>query len=420
MRRAHRWWLAAAGILLALPLLAVAILVWWVDPDSLRPTIEAQVRERFGIALHLAGPLKWKLWPAFAVQSGPGALGLAEAGAGAGAAGATAEPLLRWQALQFTLQWPRRQATEWRLDGLIVDGLRMSLQPDAAGRWNIAALFDAVSDSQARAATPGRGLRIQPLQLRDAQLQVRLTSAGTRWQVSRFNMKTNLDRSGDGVWTLAELQLAGDVSGGPLPAAEAMSLQTARASIDPAGSIVRAAPLQARVGDATLHLTVPQPLRWAPWQGEGEVQFEAASLRGWLVAQGYTPPPTHDAGALGAASLDAHWRIDAAQSAGDGPSGGTMQAELRDLQLRLDDTRLQGRVAGRWQAPQNWRIELTGDSLDADRYRRPDSAPGEPFSLPVDALRALPLDGSVTLQRLSAAGMVARDAVIELHSGAAR
>jgi len=61
-------------------------------------------------------------------------------------------------------------------------------------------------------------------------------------------------------------------------------------------------------------------------------------------------------------------------------------------------------------------VDLQGDAVDLDRYRRPDSDPGEPFRLPVQALRALPLNGSVRLRRLSAGGVVARDAVIGLHS----
>lgn len=397
MRRAHRWWLGAVGALLALPLLAIAALLWWVDPDSLRPAIEAQVRERLGIELQITGPLQWKLWPAFSVQSGAGALGVEPAA-----------PLLRWQALRFTLRWPRPHDTEWQLDGVVIDGLQMSLQPDAQGRWNIVALFDAVGDSQARAAAPGRTLRIHPLQLRAAELQVRVTPEGSPWQLSRFSMKTDLDRSVDGIWTLAELQLAADVHGGPLPAAEAVTLQTARAVIDPAGSTLRIEPLRARVGDAALQVTAPQPLRWAPLEGEGEMQFDTATLRGWLAAQGVPLPPTRDAAVLRSASLATHWKIAAAQ------------AELSSLQLRLDDTRLQGRIAGRWQTPQDWQVELQGDTLNADRYLRPDSDPGEPFRLPVEALRALPLNGSVRLQRLTAGGAVARDALIELRSTTSR
>jgi hypothetical protein len=62
-----------------------------------------------------------------------------------------------------------------------------------------------------------------------------------------------------------------------------------------------------------------------------------------------------------------------------------------------------------------WHVDLDGDVLDVDRYRRPASDPGEPFALPVEALRALPLSGTVRLRELRAAGSRARDARITLH-----
>jgi AsmA protein len=157
-----------------------------------------------------------------------------------------------------------------------------------------------------------------------------------------------------------------------------------------------------------MHVTAPQPLRWAPLEGEGELQFETASLRRWLAAQGVRLPPMRDPTVPGATSVATRWKFNESKT------------ELSALQLRLDDTHLQGRIAGRRQEPRDWQVELQGDALDADRYRRPDSDPGEPFSLPVEALRALPVNGSVKLQRLSGGGVVARDAVIELRSGARR
>jgi hypothetical protein len=332
-------------------------------------------------------------------------------------------------------------ATTWQFDGVIVEGLRMTLQADEAGRWNVAAMLDAMAAAQATEVhggetqpgvapsgrtQPGRALHIHPLQLRNSELQLRMRPGSAPWQLSRLNLQANLDRSADGrELKLAELQLSADVRGGSLPAAEAVTVQSAGVVVDmpPGGAevgtgagvgassagiggSVRIQPVQLRLGEATLRLSAAQPLRWQPLQGEGDLQFDTAALRSWLAAQGMTTPPTRDTSALRTASMATHWKIDAAQ------------AELSALQLRLDDTRLTGRIGGHWQSPQDWQIELQGDALDADRYRRPDSDPGEPFQLPVDALRALPLNGSVRLQQLSGGGVVARDALIELKSGA--
>jgi AsmA protein len=388
----------ALGALFALLLLAMALLLWLVDPDSLRPAIERQVRTRLGVSLQLTGPLRWKLWPAFVVQSGPGTL----------AAGAA--PLLHWQNLQFTLQWPGLHTTVWQFDGLLIDGLQLQLQADAAGRWNLAALSDAMN-AQTGGTSTLRLLRIHPLRLRNADIRLRTGTDAREWRLTHLDLDTNLDGSADRLhWSLADLRLSGQLGGGALPATdEAVSLDTASMTIDLPDSAarsgaVRIASLQARLGTASLHLSADQPLQWQPLRGAGKLQFETASLRDWLAAQGLILPPTQDAAVLRMTSLATQWKVSDAE------------AELDALRLRLDDTQWQGRVGGRWRDAQDWHVDLQGDALNLDRYRRPGSDPGEPFRLPVAALRALPLNGSVRLQRLTAGGAVARDALIELHS----
>lgn len=361
MRRALRRWLAALGALLALLLLAVVSLPWWLDPDLLRPALEAQARARFGLALHLEGPLRWQLWPALAVQTGPGTLGTDHQ-----------EDLLRWQDLRFTLRWPGRHAMTWQFDGLAIDGLRVQLQADAAGRWNLAELGDAISAHDAGrmgGIVAPRAVRIQPLQLRDADIAVRTAPGARLWHMTHVNANADLDASaGIQAWTLAGLRFTG------------------------------------HLGAASLQVNAAGPLHWQPLRGAGTLRFESAALRDVLAALDVSLPPTRDAGVLRDASLEAQWALDEAE------------VRLEVLQLRLDDTRLQGRVLGRWREPRDWQVVLQGDALNLDRYRRPDSDPGEPFRLPWATLRALSLNGSVRLQRLTAGGTVARDARIELHS----
>jgi len=393
--------------LLALPLLALAWLLWWLDPNSLRPLIEQQARERLGVVLQLSGPLRWSLWPALSVQSGPGALGTDPA-----------VPLLRWQGLQFTLRWPGWRVTPWQFDGLVIDGLQVQLQADETGRWNLAGLRDALSAALRDGVSAQRALRIHPLRLRNADIAVRTAPDANWWRATQLDVKASLDGSADALqWTLANLQISGQLGGGVLPeAGQAVSVSGAQWVIElPAaagqgvdrGGRLRISPLQMRLGSASLRVTADSSLQWQPLRGAGELQFETASLRDWLAAQGTTLPPARDAKVLRAVSLAARWKLTDTEVA------------LDDLRLRLDDTQLQGRVGGRWREPQDWQVELKGDAVNLDRYRRPDADPGEPFRLPVAALRTLPLNGSVRLQRLTAGGAVARDALIELHSAQA-
>jgi AsmA protein len=413
VKRAHRWWLGAIAALLVLPIIAALLLLWWVNPDSLRPEIERQARLRFGLALQLTGPLRWDLWPALAVQSGPGAIG------------GGAEPLLRWRSLQFTLQWPGLHQTAWQIGGVIIDGLQLDVRPDSTGRLNVAAMLDEMAAVQGKANGGAPiGLSIRPIELRDAQLEFRATLDAQPWRLEHTNARASVEATPDRAqWLLADMSFAAMVMGPELPpAGEQVSLSTARMVLNlPSASAVGAsspgasgrpgavanveiAPLQARWANADIRLTAAHPLQWQPLAGEGELQFDSPSLRTWLAAQGVTAPPMRDATVLRALTLATHWRLD------------EDNVQLSALKLRLDDTQWQGSLGGRWREPRDWRVDLQGDALDLDRYRRPASDPGEPFNLPIEALRGLPLNGTLRLQKLSGGGSVARDARIDLHS----
>jgi hypothetical protein len=89
---------------------------------------------------------------------------------------------------------------------------------------------------------------------------------------------------------------------------------------------------------------------------------------------------------------------------------------LSALNVQLDDTTLQGTVMWPFDAGAQARLELRGDKLNLDRYLRPTDNPGEPFKVPVEALRALRVQGVVTFDEVRGGGVIARGARFRLES----
>jgi hypothetical protein len=410
MRR--RRWLAALAALVLLPLLAAGLLLWLVDPNVLRPEIERQARERFGLPLQLRGPLRWSLWPAFSVESGEGSVGddASNAAPGGTADSAGTSPPVSWRALRFTLQWPVWESRDWRLEGVQIEGLRLRLQQDAQGRWNVASLLRLPAPAPGSPQSPAAAttLYIDPLQLRDARIEVHVGDEPTPWIVDALQATLRVETN-DAFdhWSLRELRLDSRVSGAPLASAQPLSVRTARLDYhggqEASGARIDVEPLTAAWAGAELRLRMGSPIVFAPLSASGDIELRGESLRAALAAHRVEMPPMRAAEALARYAASSHWQL----------TENTLT--LTALQAQLDDTHWQGTASGRWRKPMQWHVDLDGDVLDVDRYRRPASDPGEPFALPVEALRALPLSGTVRLRELRAAGSRARDARITLH-----
>lgn len=402
MKPAHRWWLAALAAVVLLPSLAAVLLLWLVDPDSLRPAIERQARERLGLPLQLRGSLRWSLWPAFTVQGGEGALG----------EGASADALpVTWRALRFTLQWPGWKSRDWRIEGVQVDGLQVRARQDAQGRWNLASLWRAQGQGATPAPSSGEaGLRLHvvPLRLRDVHLDLLTAGDARPWTLDAAQFMARIDIDDDlRRWTLQDVQFDTTVSGPALASPQPLSVRTARleyrAGDGGGGAQLEAAPLQLRWAGTELAVKPVAALTFSPLVAEGDIELHGDSLRATLAAHRAEVPPTRDATVWRRFELSGRGRLT------------DTDVSLVNLQARLDDSHWNGTVSGRWRAPAAWRVDLDGDVLDVDRYRRPESSPGAPFELPVAALRALPLSGTLRLRELRGAGSRVRDARITLR-----
>ncbi len=138
-------------------------------------------------------------------------------------------------------------------------------------------------------------------------------------------------------------------------------------------------------------------------RADGSLALKPFSPRTLLGQLGITLPPMADPKALGRAELD----IDLSAS--------SESVALKRLDLRLDDSRLSGSTSvGRFAAPRI-RYQLSLDRIDLDRYLPPESkgqgkattppatAQKGATELPLELLRSLDIDGTLTVGSLKAA-----------------
>jgi AsmA protein len=383
VKRRHRWLLAAAATILLLPLVAVLALRLWLDPERLRQRVQASARSQLGLPLTLHDKLSWSWWPLLAIETGSGAID-----------DAAGQPLLRWQHLQLGAQWRGLIHDDLLIDSLRVAGLVAQLRRDAAGRGNWEVLFN-----QPR----GSGLlQIGRLQLADGAIS--FVDAGTQrfWQASQlaaqFGLAANPVAS---TVTLTSPTVTGRISGTGLSSSgEPLSFSTPRLVLNTTTTAVETAPLQLRYANLALTVTASGELRFAPLQGAGELQINSAAVRRTLAAFEVAIPETRDVSVLGPVAATAQWHITGSA------------ADISSLRLQLDATTVQGDV--HWPLAGNGVLSfaLRGDRLDADRYLPPSGQTSATAALPLDALRALKLRGSLTLDSLTLRGVTARGARI--------
>ena len=408
MSRVRQRLLIALGGLLALLLLAALGLAWLLDPEGLRPQLVAGVREATGRELRLDGPLELEWFPWLALRVGQGEL--------ANPPGVEGPPLLRWREARLRARTLSLLRGELRLGRVSVDGARLSLHRDSAGRANWEGLGSArgAAAADSRASRLLQGLRLEGFDLRDAALEYRDESApqsrlgldalqlrGGPWRPGaplEVELECRVSRGGaplleiarlalrvqpgpGGALALSDLGLRGRLSARPAE----LTLDAARLQLDVGRGRFSAPLLQAGLGPArlTLRELLLESPPGAPLRAAANFELAPVAAREWLVSLGIEAPQTRDPRVLGA--LAAQGRL-----AWDGSV-----LRVAPLALSLDETRLAGQLS--W-GP---RIEfaLEGSAMDLDRYREPEEAVSEAFVFPGAQLAKLQARGTLALER---------------------
>lgn len=406
MSRRRRWLLGGLAVLVLLPLLAVLLLYWLFDPDGIKPRLERVLAESAGITLQLDGPLHWRAErDAFVFTTGT--------------ARATRPGVFsaRWQAFGTRLPWATvlregRLIEEVSFDALeltILAGEAQAVQtPPGPAPAAAAPAPPAPVAAQAPAPAPaGAPWRIAHFALRAATIRLGVASAPeslTRIEQLQARAALTVDPASGRIGA-ENLEVRGLVHRAPLPPAGArLHLAVLRLVLDPAAPSVEAPAIDAELAQLRARLRLAGPLDLAAPAGTGTLALETASLRELAAGLGAALPPTRDASVFGAVAVTADWRLAAAG------------LRLEPLGIRADGHAFTGSMSVPF-APDAGpvRFELAGDRLDLDRYLRPRDQPGEPFELPLEALRAARVEGVLRLREARLAGATLQDVRLRVH-----
>ena len=362
------WFLAG---LVVLTLVAVAVLVWVVDPNGFKPRIEAAVRDATGRDFRLVGDIELGFFPWLSLRTGSGQFG--------NPPGFPAEPMASWRSAHLGVKVFPLIRGELEVDRVRLDGADVRLTRRADGHAN----WEGIGSNQpADPQAKSRHVTIDGVDLRDSRLLFIDESAPRRVEITALSLTTGAIRP-DQPFTGTEIQ--GDLHmDGFIPAGVSFRLEVPKAALSKDYSNLDVPGFEMKVGGLQAEGGISGELGETP-RLAGKFESNIFDVRALLTSVGVDVPKTTDPLALTRVSVKTTWRLDA----------GTMA--IGPLAVTLDDTHLTGSFQrGAGQDPVG-DFTLRGDRLDIARYLPPPDPKSAPFVLPTAALKALKFRGVVEL-----------------------
>jgi uncharacterized protein involved in outer membrane biogenesis len=402
-RRLTLWIGGAVLALVGLVLLAVLILVWFVDPNAWRTRIAHSASTALGRPVLLGGDLHWDIGWNIAIASDGGTI--------ANAPGFDATPLASWQRMRFGLNTRALLGKRIAIDQLDIEGLQVNLQRNPAGERNWT--FAAANPGAGNAAGPADQsipLRIETVQLRKSRLTfadaqgVTPPGIATVWQLDDLSLDVTLPPDLNApLRELRDVAMRGRLSGGPLPATGvAVAFEAGSVRQEAAAATLAVPAFEARWDNAQLNGSVDATYA-AMLDAHGKLALHVPSVRALLASFAFTVPPMADPGTLG--RLDMSGAFDFMGSS----------LAVTGLQALLDDTKLGGTVTVAQFTPLAVRFDLEGDTVALDRYLEPADYKGKPFELPLAQLKALNVQGVLRMKSASVMGAKATELRIDVE-----
>jgi AsmA protein len=453
----------AAG-LIGLIVIALVLVVLFVDPNDYRDDIEKMVEQKTGRELTLSGDLKLSVFPWIALETGPASLGEAP--------GFGPEPFVSIKEAHVGVRLLPLLRGKVEVGSVRLDGARIRLITDESGRDNWADLGKSETQQAPQAASGATEIpTIAGLEISDAAVVMENRKEKSRREVREFHLKTGRLASGE-TFPLAlefvldqdrslivKVRLAADVTAD----LERNAHRLAEPKIDltvsgqgyPADGVpveVRAKSLDADVGKELYRLD-GLAIK-TTWKSDGlpaagvPVAFKAKDCNVNLASQTLElagldadAAGAHVTGSLtGAEILDApalqgslklepislrDWLPKLGIAAPKTADANVLKqlsftgnvkltkstAEIGDIVLKLDDTTLRGMLGVADFAAKALRFDLNVDRINADRYLPPSEkaaakgAKEPPTEIPIDLLRKLNARGQLSVGEAIFAGM---------------
>ncbi len=436
------------GVAVLLLVIAAVVVPLVVDPNDYKDELARAVEKHTGRKLTMEGDLELSVFPWLAVEIGPTRL--------ANAPGFSDRPFAAVKQVSIRLKLLPLLRRQVEMDTVVLDGLRLSLETRADGTNNWADLTATQgAQTEPAAREPGgaggpalAGLAIGGVAISDAAvvyddkqtnahysvggLDLRLgaiapgatvpVSASMQLDVAEPAVKGPLKLTGQVTLsdnserlTLAGVQLDTDLKGDGLPGGALDAQVNFDAVFDLQNGTLEAPELVAQLPDLKLRAAISAKQLFTQPAINADLRAEPFSPHKLLQGLGVALPPSADATVLDQA--DASLKL----------AAGADSVQISDLRVKLDDSNLSGSLGVSRFAKPVVRFKLKLDAIDADRYLPPPAeepaAPVTPTAaaaagaelFPVETLRNLDVDGTLSVERLKISRLTSRDIVLKLN-----
>jgi AsmA protein len=394
------------GGLLALFVILAVTLTQVFDPNEYKGKISEAVKEKTGRELRIEGKLGWSFFPWIGIETGKLELGNApgfgtEPFARIDAAGAKVEllPLLRKQVV---------------VDTVFLDGLKLNLARNAAGKTNWDDLVKPPTAEQAaEKSIPGKepgigGVSVNKIDIRKADVTWKDQMSGAQYAVHNLDFKTGKIVASKPV----DVQLSFDLESGQPPLRARVDLKS-RMNLDLEAQTLEVDSLKLALGDLGLNADFKGTHIFDAPAVSGTLEVSPFNLRALMDKLG-VKVETVSKMALTRFSLKTKF------------SATADSADLRNLAVQFDESRLSGSLGVRHFAKPSYQFDLALDQIDLDSYLPPTApaaasgpkpgtaTPAQPVEVPLSALRSLAVQGKFRIQKLKAMNLHSSDVVVQV------
>jgi AsmA protein len=436
MNKPLRLGLKIFAALILLLLIVVISLPFIIDPNQYKGQIISQVKKETGRELAIPGDIKLSVFPWLGVQLGEVSLG--------NAAGFGEKPMAQIKTMDVRVKLLPLLHKEVQIAHVTLDGLALNLQRNAKGQtnWDDLTRKEAPAKPKTKEPTQPRGavlaaLAVDGLSLTHSQLNWTDAQTNQHYTLSdidmslgavafdqTFPLKASLNFSSRQPEANGKLALVTDITvaanlqqvslknlkletqynsaalAKPLPP---ISAELALLDLDLSNETLRTKGLQLTAYNLKLRADVAaQKVLSAP-SYQGQLTLAPFSPRETLTQLGIALPATADANVLKHAELQTNFQ------------GTTSQVKLDKLNLKLDDSTLNGNIELPQLGKPVIRYSLILDKIDADRYLPPatnsqaakakpapsgSTAAAAATQLPLDLLRALDVKGRLKIDQI--------------------
>src|SRR6185503_10213528 len=437
--------LAVGAVVVLLVVVAVAVTLLF-DPNDYKDEITAAVQDATGRQLTLDGDLELAVFPTIRIAVGSASL--------SNAPGFGNEPMARIGSAElrvalFPLLAQRIEVSRARLEGL---ELNLARNRAGANNWQDlggrpAAAGGAPASADGGSAPASLDLGVGAIEIENARIVRNDAAAGSRWELTNFGMTAEEFGLGERFPLHMEFKLAGaevavqvaaDMQATITLADNSYRLDELAVTVDGSGAGWPGGPSQAKLNfdslaanlaDETLELNgLTLEFLGITMVGSlsGQKLLSNLALTGAVDIREFAPREvlerfgvdvqTADESVLTRASAKANLLYNSSQTG------------LRDMQLKLDDSTLTGRVA---LEGERITYDLTVDDINVDRYMPPASeasdAPAEEGSLdevdlPLEVMKTVDARGELKFGKAKFSGLTLTNVTFPLTAmnGAAR